>query len=126
METDSQSVSFNNGRLREASEDEEEEDDFELLWRKCFRDFEFEENDDDDVVLWFISVLELVVLFWYSFFFSPRRSFHLLEHLGALGENKYGSVLDISISVLRRDFAHSGDRISNEVRSLTEGLTDES
>jgi hypothetical protein len=121
METDSQSESFNNGKLCEASEDDDDED-FELLWRKYFRDLGFVlEDDDHDVVLW-LSVLGLV--FWYSFF-SPRSSFQRLEHLGAFGENRYGSVPEIS--VLRRDLADSGDLISDEVvGSFREGLTDES
>lgn len=79
-------------KICEASEDKDDED-FKLLWRKYFRDLGFVlEDDDHDVVLW-LSVLGLV--FWYSFF-SPRSSFQPLEHLGAFGQNRYRSVLEIS------------------------------
>jgi hypothetical protein len=76
----------------EASKDDDDED-FELLWRKYFRDLGFVLKDNNhDVVLW-LSVLGLV--FWYSFF-NPRSSFQPLEHLEAFGQNRYGSVPKIS------------------------------
>lgn len=67
---------------------------------------------DDGVVLGSGLGFEL----WYSFL-RPRRSFQRLEHLGALGEKRYGSVLEIS--GLRRVFGDSGDLIPEMVASLT-------
>lgn len=116
METDSQSESFNNGRLKEWSNDDDEElqlQGFELLCRKCFNDFGLElvnEEENDNEVLW-VVVSVLWLEFWYNFF-NPKSSFHRLEHLGAFGENKYESEPAISISILRQVFAASGDLIS--------------
>jgi hypothetical protein len=75
-------------KICEASEDDDDED-FELLWRKYLSNLGFVlEEDDHDVVLW-LSVLGLVL--WYSLF-SPKSSFQPLENLRAFGQNWYGSV----------------------------------
>lgn len=76
--------------------------------------------EEDDVVLGFSCLLWVL---WYSFF-KPRSSLHRLEHLGALGENKYGSLAKLkSPSLLRQDFGISGDRTSSDATGNTAGLS---
>lgn len=58
---------------------------FEFLCRKCFKDLEFEDDEEENNNALVVDFSDLG--FWCNFF-NPRNSFHRLERLGALGENK--------------------------------------